>query len=368
MQFAKFSTFLSTVLIAGTSLAQNVSTSQTPQQLLNATPTYAGTWNPTDGFVPATGPGSSRSGPETLYSNQGGAYFVFMPSGADQEWIDEGILADRNHDLEEQINGMQFSYVTNSTNPNGVNLTINFYDETIGCSGPTAWPVADCSYQLTGLQGSTNGNPILYVVDLEFAGVECNLTTDASNGKQFGMGAVFDEAGSGFALASGGFGSQPGVAWFDTVAGTYNGCFTFATGETGLAFDLFGPAAETEAFHSAAPGAFDNLFLSADAAPQVGVPVTFTVSNSPGGSGVSSMLWISPDRVDRHLLGTPYALDAHELAKYSTNVVSVNSATGAHTLTLPAIAGGGKTWYVQGATKSGGTLTAMSHGLEIYVP
>ncbi len=95
--------------------------------------------------------------------------------------------------------------------------------------------------------------------------------------------------------------------------------------------------------------------------------MTISVTSSPNGAGVASTLWVSANRVDRHLLGTPYALDAHELAQYSTNVLQSSRASGQHVVTLPPAVGGGKTWYLQGATKSGGALTAMSHGLEIYV-
>jgi hypothetical protein len=105
--------------------------------------------------------------------------------------------------------------------------------------------------------------------------------------------------------------------------------------------------------------------MTLDTSVQVGSTVNFTVQDGPFGSATSSTMWASSRAVDVDLNGA-FGIDAHLLADYRSRRFTSSAAGGVHTLTVPAIAGGGKTWYTQ-ATDSTGGPTAMSNGLAHFI-
>jgi hypothetical protein len=136
-------------------------------------------------------------------------YYVL--AGQLQEFVDEGILLDRNHDSIEQLNGMEFTYCSIDPSPNGIGATINFYDETLPCQGPSSWPVADCSYSFDGLPGGPNGNLACWTIELDLTGFECDLTTDPAAQRLFGWSTTWNQPASGPWLAQGGRGTLDSV-------------------------------------------------------------------------------------------------------------------------------------------------------------
>jgi len=136
-----------------------------------------------------------------------------MGPGPDQEWIDNNILTDTNGTSTEAINCMELMYCSSDVSPNGISQTINVYDDSVYCQGPTNWPVADCSYTVNGLPGGNNGALSCWIITLDLTGVECNLTD--GHGGHSGWGHIWDNAQTGSSLASGGLGQTPTYTWFD---------------------------------------------------------------------------------------------------------------------------------------------------------
>ena len=145
---------------------------------------FAGIYRPDTGFVSATPAG--RSGPDVIWNNNALSNYYSVP-GALQEWVDEGALADRGVDNNEQCNGFDFTYCSGTADATGNSGsgTYNFYDETTYCGGPVNYPTADCSYGIAGLPlGDANGNTQCWIVGVDLTGgYECNLSTDDANGK-----------------------------------------------------------------------------------------------------------------------------------------------------------------------------------------
>ncbi|MCH2101829.1 MAG: hypothetical protein MK209_07890, partial [Planctomycetes bacterium] len=99
------------------------------------------------------------------------------------------------------------------------------------------------------------------------------------------------------------------------------------------------------------------------ASAQVGSTVNFTVLDGPFGAAAASKLWASARAVDVDL-SAAFGIDAHLLADYNGRAFTSDSSTGVHTLSVPAVAGGGKTWYTQAAV---GGPTAMSNGMQHFI-
>ena len=346
-------------------------TAQQKQQMTvnkaTATPQFAGQYHPSTGLVQPQG-GIAKLGPDSIYNNNALTNYYSVP-GADQEWIDEGVLADRNSTSTDQINGMNFTYCSSDSNPNGIGSVFTIYDETVRCAGPASWPTADCAYGLAGLPGGNNGNLACWIVSIDLTGFECNLATDASGNKLFGFANTWDNGNTGPWLSDGGLGNDNSFVWFDTLQNNANnaflGCYWFGgQPHAGFATEFFGNPVETTSYSSAGgPGADDSLLLTLDASVQVGSTVNFTVLDGPFGSAAASTMWASASAVDVDLSGA-FGIDAHLLADYNSRRFTSNSATGIHTLSVPAVAGGGMTWYTQAAV---GGPSAMSNGLQHFV-
>jgi hypothetical protein len=330
---------------------------------------FAGQYHPSTGLVQPNG-GQAKLGPDSIYNNNVLTGYYSVP-GADQEWIDEGVLVDRNSTSTDQVNGMDFTYCSADSNPNGIATVVTMYDETVRCAGPASWPTADCAYGVAGLPGGNNGNLACWIVTLDLTGFECNLTTDASGNQLFGYAMTWDNSSTGPWLSNGGLGNDNSFVWFDTLAPNANaaflGCYWFGgTPHAGFAAQMFGNPVETTSYSSAGgPGADDSLILTVDTSVQVGSTVNFTVQDGPFGSATSSAMWASSRAVDVDLSGA-FGIDAHLLADYRSRRFLSSAAGGVHTLTVPAIAGGGKTWYTQAADSNAGP-TAMSNALAHFI-
>jgi hypothetical protein len=353
-------------LISGATAQQK---QQMNVQKASVNPTFAGVYHPSTGLVSGNG-NTAKSGPDELYNNNALSNYYSIP-GTDQEWVDNGLLADRNHDSAEQINGFNFTYC--SAAANSVDNVIRFYDESVYCGGPTNWPTADCSYDIPGLPGGSNGNLACWIVTMDLCGgFECDLTTTAAQNRSFGWSSTWNDASTGPWIADGGAGQTDSFTWWDTNAANansgYQGCFWFGgIPWAGFAMAAVGNPVETTSYSSAGgPGADDSLCLSMDVSAQGGATVNLTVSDAAG-VAVASTWFASATATDISLMG-PFGIDAHLLSNYGTKAFESVSATGVHTLTVPGGAGGGMTWYSQGATlDAAGAPTAMSNGLAHYI-
>jgi hypothetical protein len=353
-------TFISLV---STAMAQQ---KQSPTvQKTTSSPMFAGVFHPATGLVPHSG-NTPKAGPVPLYNNNRYTNYYNL-IGKNQELVDNGMLLDRNHDSLEQFSSFDFSYCSTSPNANGVTTTVRFYDESIYCGGPVNWPTSECAYQIDNLPGAVNGNLTCWIVLVDLAGVECNLTSDPVGNRHFGWSHTWGDNLSGAWIAGGGYGQTNSMTWWDRNASNANsafqGCwFVGCNPWAGFALAAQGNYAETSNV-DCPPGVDDSLWLSINDEVQVGNAVSWTVTGQS--VGATTHLWASPDVVCNDL-NTAFGIDAHEVARYSSRVLQ-NDALGSHTFTIPPTAGSGLTWYTQAATGSAGRPTAMSNGLKHYV-
>lgn len=355
------------VCLASTAAAQQVGPAlhRAPAQ-----PQYGGVYHPVEGLLAGANQ-QSRRGPNLIFNNASlSNYFVL--AGQLQEFVDEGVLLDRNHDSLDQVNGMDFTYCSSDPSPNGVGATVRFYHETIACQGPSNWPVADCSYSFVGLPGGPNGNLTCWTIGVDLTGFECSLTTDPAGQRRFGWGTSWSQPASGPWLASGGFGTLDQFEWFDLLIPNGNaahlGCFSFGpNAPASFANRLYGNPSETTSISAIAPGRDDSLILRVNHPVQAGNTVQFDVLDGPFGARAASLMWISRNRVETHL-GVQFGIDAHELAEYSSRIRMATSfkVTGQHSLHIPVGVAPG-VYYTQASAVWAGRPYSMSNGLQHYV-
>ncbi len=193
----------------------------------------AGIFRPTEGMQ-AT---SSRVGTAMIVNNSVLSNYFSIP-GMQQEWIDNNILIDTDGTGAESVGVMKYTYCSSDSNPNGVYEVITVYDDSVYCAGPPSWPIADCAYGVSGLPGGNNGALACWIVTLDLAGVECNLTD--GHGGSSGWGQAWDNDLTGPWLASGGLGQTDSFTWFDLNqpnANAFQGCFWFG-GVPHAGFDM----------------------------------------------------------------------------------------------------------------------------------
>jgi len=221
------------LVLATTAVAQQPA-SPTLQKAV--TPQYAGTFSPLTGFVPESK--HHRIGTAEVYNNTALSSYFMTALGPDQEFIDNFIVSSVNGTGAEVVDGMEYVYCSSDTNSNGVYETITVYDDSVYCAGPTNWPVFDCGYGIAGLPGGVNGALACWVVTLDLAGVECNLTE--GHGGHAGWGQIWDNSATGPWLAGGGLGQTPTYTWFDHSqpnANAFQGC-QFITGTSATGFSM----------------------------------------------------------------------------------------------------------------------------------
>ena len=224
------------LILATTASAQQ---SATPTLQKAVTPKYAGTFSPLTGFAPESK--QHRVGTAIVYNNTLMANYYMTVPGAGHELIDNFIVTDTDGTGAEAVNGMEYTYCSSVSNPNGIFETITVYDESVYCAGPTNWPVFDCGYGIAGLPGGNNGWLACWIVTLDLTGVECNLTD--GHGGHAGWGQTWDNSNTGPWLAGGGLGQTPTYTWFDHSqpnANAFQGCqFITGTSATGFAMEMF---------------------------------------------------------------------------------------------------------------------------------
>jgi hypothetical protein len=358
-------------LIFSFALATNAAAQGGPQELPKVAlkpataPQFAGVFHPSTGFQGSSGK-SPRSGPDSIFNCMVLSNYYSTP-GTNQEWIDEGILRDRNANLVDQMNGFQFVYCSSDTNANGITATFTFYEENIYCQGPPNWPTANCAYEIGGIPGGANGNLACWQIQIDLCGFECDLPTNESQAQLFGWGCYWDNNTSGPWIASGGYGSECMFVWYDTnqpnANSGFQGCFWFGCLPfESFAIEMFGNPPESFSYSSAAgPGIDDSLCLLVDTQALPNGSLTFSVLDGPFGQLAPSTIWSSRNQVDNHLQAS-FGIDAHELAEYRSRLWTNISPTGTHTGTLPPNVAG-HTFYTQAATGQNGTLTALSNAL-----
>ncbi|MAW59476.1 MAG: hypothetical protein CMJ94_01430 [Planctomycetes bacterium] len=331
-------------------------------------------------YHPATGLDRSgqqaRQGPELLWNslNQSNYYSY---GGAYQEWIDEGTLPQRHAELNEQINGLRFTYCSLNPHPNGVSDVLRIYEENDSCPGPPAWPTSTCAYTLQGLPGGTpNGEVQCWVVYVNLSGFECNLEIDPAQGQMFGWSHTWRSEQTGaWVCWRVPHGSEDNFDWYDRTATNQNaaflGCYwfggqppsQFVMGFYGSPPDVFAESARS------GPGADDNLMLCAEDSFRVGqAPVVRVLGLDEPGLVKNSLLWASTQRVEMDLQPA-LGLDAHLLVPRWNQAWESHSPSGLHQGTaLPAWASG-RTYYLQAAQlgPAGRPLAFSAHALRVLV-
>ncbi|NQU48856.1 MAG: hypothetical protein HQ519_09435 [Planctomycetes bacterium] len=199
------------------------------------TPNHAGIFAPAGGLnIAGTG---GRVGTVHIVNNSTLTNYFSIP-GAQQEWIDNNILMDTDGTGAESVSTLKYTYCSSDVNPNGISEVLTIYDDSIYCAGPSNWPVADCAYSVSGLPGAVNGALACWIVTLDLAGVECNLTD--GHGGSAGWGQVWDNSSTGPWLANGGLGQTNSFTWFDwnvPNANAFQGCYWFG-GVPHAGFDM----------------------------------------------------------------------------------------------------------------------------------
>ena len=289
-------------------------TQVTVQSKINVPVKYFGT------YQMATGEwshGGARVGTRVLYNSQSpGNYYSNVgntsQTAADQEWIDEGILADENGALVTQMDGFDFGYCSTDLEPlgNQCSVGITFYDDYIPCSTPLS--AATCAYLISGLPCSISGNIECWAVSIDLAGgAEC--TADPTSMFRT-VSAVADPLGNVNGNFGWGFTPNPGAAgmndtgpilsfpcpnpvsgcssgslqgnqnffWWEDPTAVWTGCYWFG-GVPWASFDMkmFGPEVNSYAYYSATCANIMGLTSTAAAA---GSTVTWTASGIPGTS------------------------------------------------------------------------------------
>ncbi|TAH39623.1 MAG: hypothetical protein EYC70_02210 [Planctomycetota bacterium] len=216
-------------------------------------PKFAGVYKVASGeFIPGA---AERSGPSVIFNNMVASNYYSVP-GANQEWIDDGVLNDRNQSVghtarEDQVNGFDFIYCSTDPAPTGT-ITITFYDENVECAGPVNLTPL-CAYAITGLPlGTATGGIQCWIVgvDLE-GGFECPnntsqtfRTTEAHAANPlFGWGILPGPNNTGPWLRRGGKGIVNDFTWFDRSVSPpiFVGCFWFGgTPFANFAIRLYG--------------------------------------------------------------------------------------------------------------------------------
>jgi hypothetical protein len=298
---------------------------QETQRLHRATaPVFAGTYHPTHGFLGHTQQSSARQGPATIFNNAQLSNYYSFP-GARQEWIDEGTLLPRHADQREQIQSARITYCTRDIRPQGLKARLRIYEQSRACAGPDSWPTSTCDYVLTGLPSSPAGNDACYAVEIDFSGVECNLSALPAP-QTFGWSVAWHDVDqTGLYTAWGGAGNDDSFVWYNPDRGSRNaaylGCWWFGgKPRAGFALELRGGPANTFVYNPQQPGAQDTYRLTIDAQLQDQATSRFFLRKAATGKRAEGMLWFSAQKVERSLLGTPLALDAHELAQFATRL------------------------------------------------
>lgn len=338
-------------------------------------PQYAGVYHPATGLQP--GGNGARFGPELIWNSHRLGNYYSVP-GADQEWIDEGVLPVRHAEPVEQINGMRFTYCTTVSSTNGLSGVVRFYDETAGCSGPLDWPASDCEFAIAGLPGAGQGNSLTcWTVDLDLSGFECDLPVDPAQTQLFGWSMTWAHHDTGSWLTSHPMppGGECYFTWFDRTESSYNtaflGCYWFSCiPPEQFACALYGQPPDVFAESSPyGPGQDATLKLAALDTLQIDqAPMIEVREIGSGHLSGPSQLWISRSRVDLNLEAV-LGIDARLLVPRRQLVWDSYETSGFHMgVPLPAVAQG-KTYFIQAAQYGAGGLPIAftAHALRVTV-
>jgi hypothetical protein len=203
-------------------------------------PKFAGVYKAATGeFLPAS---QERSISVVIFNNMTLTNYYSVP-GANQEWIDDGILNDRNQSpghgpwFSDQVNAFDFIYCSSDVAPTGT-ITITYYDENVECAGPVNL-VPLCAYAITGLpMGTATGALQCWIVSVDLkGGFECPnnaaqtfRTTEAHPANPlFGWGIIPALNNTGPWIRKGGKGTVNDFTWFDRSVSPpiFVGCFWF---------------------------------------------------------------------------------------------------------------------------------------------
>ncbi|MGB0953306.1 MAG: hypothetical protein ACPG31_08765 [Planctomycetota bacterium] len=322
-----------------------------------------------------------RSGPETTFDNTDGLSYYYLVQPVGEEWIDECAFSADDLDGLEQINGFAFDYCS-ETNPT-LAMEVRFYNDTISGAGPTGWPLAQCTYGLTGLPGTFLGLPACWsvTIDLE-GGFECTVpqetvpggfTDFVGVGFQYlnsDNGPILDSlvaAGGGPAVP--GYGSQNYFEVFDTSGFVQHAVLGGARAQGSFNLKIFGDGiVDTKVVNPDTPLAGDTLQLKSDAEFRAGNQVTFSLDNAA--SGTFGLVFASGLAPTPPVIGTNVTLLLDASTMLTPPGLVIMSASPNATYTTPPLPGLPPTVYVQAFEFSGppfspGTVIAGSNALKM---
>ncbi|TAH38236.1 MAG: hypothetical protein EYC70_06330 [Planctomycetota bacterium] len=274
---------------------------------------FAGVYRVADGtLLPPDAPNGARSGPSVLFNNMLHTVYFATPNPG-EEWVDEGGLLDRNPCGQDQINGFDLPYCSAEPDATGNSgtLTIRFYDEMALCSGPPAWPAANCGYLITGVPlGSPTGDTRCWTLRVDLSGgFECPATLaqsfgTASTSMLFGWSIVVHQPVTGPSLRTGGYLTYDTVATFARPGG-YLGCRSFGFFPSArFGMKMYGPLPNGMRYRSqdpAYPRPLDTLELITTLPIEQGRPATWQVTAPQAGRSYWLVLSTLPQ--DRGVLG-----------------------------------------------------------------
>ncbi|KAA3611442.1 MAG: hypothetical protein DWQ01_04950 [Planctomycetota bacterium] len=275
------------IALTGSSFATGlVAQTQLPVQKA-VTPKHAGIYRMASGELEPAGM-SERSGPTVVIFNASelGNYYASPGTfGANEEWVDEGSLLDRNNGNWEQMNKFDFTYCSEEPDPtqNSGTITIAFYEDTVVCSGPSNGGSAACggylcAYDITDLPlGTPLGIKQCWFVEVDLrCGFECppdlsfDWGTDYANLKLFGWSFVPRNNNTGPHLSKGGTqsaGIDNSLVWIDSNC-TVTGCHDFGgTPYAQFAMKMYGNDPNIRHYNAKNPGSCDDYCLTMEDAP-----------------------------------------------------------------------------------------------------
>ncbi len=287
-------------------------------------------------------------GPDVLFDTISGcpAYYfgvVGLP-GDSIEMIDEASFPDRGCRTPqgtEEINGYTWEYC-NLDNAGYFDATLRFYHDTVACQGPSGWPVAECSYLLTGLPDGGCWN---VTVDLS-CGFECVLPQTSGAGPQGTIGfsvqyqtpstLVGPVLGTNLQASCIGLGTVDSFELFDTAG--YVGCMDF--GQTPKARADFrstfhASPVDVEAVHGTAPG--DQICLQAKDDFRPGHATDFVLQDpTASGSDVYVLLVSTGSPISRPMSSSFTSWTLQPSVTPPNPIVVVSFMGSSYTLSVPS--------------------------------
>jgi hypothetical protein len=258
-----------------------------------------------------------RSGPETVFNNRSGGTYYYTTSWTTDEYADGGSFAAGGVSGVEQVNGIQFGYCTQLSDPTSAGvldteLRLYAVNDSANFGGIVGWVDANnrgeaCVTSIVGLPGDAGLGFACWDVTLDLSGgFECTLPQESAAGlmETWGWSMTYLDATNTTgpmldSIAGGavqGYGAFDHFQWYDMTQplGLENlGAYFFGGGaklQGSWDLALQGSANDSQAYYSAAPGANDTLSFQADSSVRAGQAASWSVTNTDGVSDYAMLV------------------------------------------------------------------------------